>query len=332
MGFGHRRFAAHSGGGLAVKTKRRGANVPSLTFLDVITCGFGAILILLIIVKPTPVNVVLVDEKLELEAEISATFDAVSLLKTMWEEIQSSIPDPENKQDEGSDSLEEIDASIRLAKKKLTDLQSDNEGLELVRESLEKATIQATTPVTRRSHEIGGIPVDSEYVIFIVDTSGSMKVIWERVIDVMDKILEIHPQVRGFQIMNDNGMHLYRGTRRNWLPDTSASRKNVKKSLRNWDEFSNSSPVEGLQTALNLYARKSDKISIYILGDDFTGSSYDSVIDTLDRMNFNSKTKSAIVRVHSIGFISEYGSERYATLMRAVTERNRGAFLGLPLE
>ena len=315
-----------------MKIKKRGADVLSLAFLDVITCGFGAILILLIITKPTPVNVVLVDEKLESEAEISAAFDAVSQLKTMWEEIQSSIPDPEIKQDQGGDSLEEIDSSVMLAKQKLMDLQSDNQGLELVKQSLEKATIQATAPVEKRSPEIGGIPVDSEYVIFIVDTSGSMGSIWERVIDVMDKILEIHPTVRGFQVMNDNGIHLFSGTKRRWLPDTSVSRRNVKRTLRNWREFSNSSPVEGLQTALSLYARKSDKISIYILGDDFTGSSYDSVIDTLDSMNFSSKTKSAIVRVHSIGFISEYGSERYATLMRAVTERNRGAFLGLPIE
>ena len=207
-----------------MKIKKRGADVLSLAFLDVITCGFGAILILLIITKPTPVNVVLVDEKLESEAEISAAFDAVSQLKTMWEEIQSSIPDPEVKQDQGGDSLEEIDSSVMLAKQKLMDLQSDNQGLELVKQSLEKATIQATTPVKKRSLEVGGIPVDSEYVIFIVDTSGSMNLIWEQVIDVMDKILEIHPTVRGFQIMNDNGIHLFGGTKRRWLPDTSVSR------------------------------------------------------------------------------------------------------------
>ena len=46
--------------------------------------------------------------------------------------------------------------------------------------------------------EIAGIPVDRRYVIFVVDTSGSMKQIWSDVSKVMNKILEIHPKVDGF--------------------------------------------------------------------------------------------------------------------------------------
>ena len=85
-----------------------------------------------------------------------------------------------------------------------------------------------------------------------------------------------------------------------------------------------------MEIALRTYGNMRDNISIYILGDDYTGSSYDSVINTLQSLNINKTTGKAKARVHSIGFISPYGSSRFPTLMRAVVEQNRGAFLGLP--
>ncbi len=86
------------------------------------------------------------------------------------------------------------------------ELAAQKEGLETVQTSLRKAAI---TPATaeRRDEEVGGIPVDSDYVIFIVDTSGSMQNIWSRVTSEMKSVLAIHPKVKGFQIMNDMGTH-----------------------------------------------------------------------------------------------------------------------------
>ena len=40
-----------------------------------------------------------------------------------------------------------------------------------------------------------GIPVDSEYVVFIVDTSGSMKDIWNKVTRHIENVINIHPTV-----------------------------------------------------------------------------------------------------------------------------------------
>ncbi|GAG30524.1 unnamed protein product, partial [marine sediment metagenome] len=51
---------------------------------------------------------------------------------------------------------------------------------------------------------IGGIPVDSEYIIFIIDTSGSMhNYAWSMVRKKMEEILEIYPKVKGIQVMNN---------------------------------------------------------------------------------------------------------------------------------
>ncbi len=323
---------------MAINKNRKGIEVFNLTFLDVITCGFGAILLLIIITKPEPIKEVITDQQLNLTNKISAAFTLVSQLSAKLDAIKNSIPDPEDNEVQGVDSLTDINNALHQAKQTLIGLESDNEGLELVKESLERATIQVTTPTTKRAPEIGGIPVDSEYVIFIVDTSGSMHSIWDQVMDVLERILIIHPKVKGFQVMNDNGHYLIKSMKRRWIPDTPANRRNLRALLKQWNEFSNSSPVEGLEIALRTYSRKSNKISIYIFGDEFTGTSYDTVINTLNQLNVNTATKKPIVRVHSIGFVSKLGTgrysttSRYATLMRAVTERNRGTFLGLPIQ
>ena len=122
--------------------------------------------------------------------------------------------------------------------------------LEVVKTSLKNVTIRVTASLEERDPEVGGIPVDSEYVIFIVDTSGSMNEICDQVIDVINRVLDIHPKVSGIQVMNDNGIYLIDSTRRKWIPDTSRSRESVKRLLELWTSFSNSSPVEGLEIAL----------------------------------------------------------------------------------
>ncbi len=311
-----------------MRKKRRSGEGESLAFLDIITCGFGAIVLLLIISKPVPDFIDFVEQDVDLSGAIERAAESVAMLSAQLEGLRtalSEVPDP------ASQTVDiHVDQSIESARQQLKELQSSNQALEIVQQTLTTTSILETTNPSQRDPEVGGIPVDSEYVIFIVDTSGSMIEIWDRVIDVMYRIIDIHPQVRGFQVMNDNGNFLFESTRRKWLPDTPRSRQNVKASLSIWQSFSNSSPVEGLETALKLYGGKREKLSVYIVGDDYTGSSYDEVIRVLRRLNFNQSTGQPKTRIHSIGFLSQHGSDRYSTLMRNVAERNRGAFLGLP--
>ena len=108
----------------------------------------------------------------------------------------------------------------------------------------------------------------------------------------------------GFQVLNDNGAYLISGYRRKWIRDTPKLRKSILNALRNWGAMSNSSPVEGLQTALRTYARREGKIAIYIFGDDFRGASYDRVMETLRDLNVDRTTGKTRVRVHAVGFVS----------------------------
>ena len=78
------------------------------------------------------------------------------------------------------------------------------------------------------------------------------------------------------------------------------------------------------------YANPNTKLSIYIFGDEYSGSSYDPVIDAVVNLNKNFVTGGSLARIHAVGFISSYSTGRFATLMREVTRRNNGTFLALP--
>ena len=72
-----------------------------------------------------------------------------------------------------------------------------------------------------KNNLIGGIPVDSEYIIFVIDTSGSMfSYAWERVLQEVEATLSIYPEVKGIQVMNDMGNYMFSRYRGQWIPDT----------------------------------------------------------------------------------------------------------------
>jgi len=73
---------------------------------------------------------------------------------------------------------------------------------------------------------------------------------------------------------------------------------------------------------------------VYVFGDEFTGSSIDSVVKGVDIINRADETGERRVRIHAIGFpvrpdAPQYTSIRFATLMRILCQRNGGTFVGL---
>jgi hypothetical protein len=185
---------------------------------------------------------------------------------------------------------------------------------------------------------VGGIPVDSEYVIFIIDTSGSMfNYSWNRMLEVMEETLDVYPSLKGIQVMNDMGEYMFSSTRGDWIPDTAARRQSILQRLRSWNPFSNSSPVEGIIEAVRTFYDPEKKISLYVLGDEFSGNSIADVVDAVDRINAPGSDGDRLVRIHAIGFPVIFSQParyqttgiRFATLMREVTRRNGGTFVGL---
>ena len=187
----------------------------------------------------------------------------------------------------------------------------------------------------KKDDAIGGIPVDSEYIIFCIDTSGSMfNYAWPMMLKKVEETLNAYPKVKGFQVMNDEGVYMFTGYKGKWIPDTPNQRRTVIERLRTWNAFSNSSPIEGIVEAIRTYHDKDKKISVYVFGDEFTGSSIDSVVKGVDIINRADETGERRVRIHAIGFpvrpdAPQYTSIRFATLMRILCQRNGGTFVGL---
>ncbi|RLB66070.1 MAG: VWA domain-containing protein, partial [Deltaproteobacteria bacterium] len=183
---------------------------------------------------------------------------------------------------------------------------------------------------------IGGIPVDSEYIVFVIDTSGSMqRFAWPLVRKKMKEILDIYPRVKGVQVLNDMGDYMFSQYAGRWIPDSSARRRAILDRLSTWAPFSNSSPVEGITKAIQRFYASDKRISLYVFGDDFSGGLMQNVVDTVRRKN-SAGSRNSRVRIHTIGFpvlLAQPGAgqnaARFAALMRRLAEDNNGSFVGL---
>ena len=309
--------------------KNREIEIFSLSFLDIISCAFGAIILILLVIKKGDTRL---EKKLDFDVvekniiEDLTYSQSIEKLRTENKLLNSIINTKSNNIDALRNKLEQkkkkIESYAKVNQKKEDSINS----LELIKNSLRQANNKVGKNKVK-DKEIGGIPVDSEYVVFIIDTSGSMKAIWDKVTKELINILNIHPKVKGFQILNDNGLHLLGAYENKWIPDTPSRRNNILNILKNWNSASNSSPVEGLEVALKRYTSKKHNTSIYIFGDEFTGGSYTPVFSTIKKLSSRKN-----IRISGVGFISQGTSnDRFATLMREITENNNGTFLGLPI-
>lgn len=329
--------------GVTRRRARRSADVMSLSFLDVICCGFGAVILLLVLTEvgePIVLEQSRVDLEgrvIELEKELEEIRGTTVVLNRELETRKEQLAREREYLARLRGDLSELRGRYEASRRE-ADVVNEIEGrLVSAQQSLTEEMKRLLGRDFRRQKDdaIGGVPVDSEYIIFIIDTSGSMfNYAWPLLLVKVEEILNAHPQVKGFQVMNDMGNYMFSGYRGKWIPDTPAQRKTVLDRLRTWNAFSNSSPVEGIVEAIRTYYSADKKISLYVMGDEFTGSSIDSVVRSVDVINREDATGERRVRIHAIGFpvrpdAPQYTSIRFATLMRILCERNGGAFVGL---
>jgi hypothetical protein len=329
------------------RNREREADSFSVSFLDVAACGFGAMIILLMITKSSePISIEFTDATpegaiIELQEQlfairgettiynrdlnakheqISSLTERIARLRRDLTNIEGQFQSSNQLSDETTDEV----GRLSLAQQSMTD-------------EMQRLLANSSAP---ENNAIGGIPVDSEYIIFVIDTSGSMfnNPSWNKMLGVIDDTLAVYPEVKGIQIMNDMGDYLFDSYRGEWIPDTPARRTQILASLRNWNPYSNSSPVEGVTRAINTFYAPDKKISIYVLGDDFQpGGSIQNVLQTIDRINVEDENGDRLVRIHGIGFPTIFSGPsrfqqsvyRYSTLMREMTRRNGGTFVGL---
>jgi hypothetical protein len=332
------------------RRERRPFEVFSLSFLDVVCCGFGAIILLFVLNKVgEPAALERAQKDLSgllarLEEELAAIRGETTVLDRNLRGREEQVSEERLKVARLQGDLSRVQGRY-AASRELSAVQDIIAGRLLaaqqeLTEEMKRLQKQSEERAYQRPEDapIGGIPVDSEYIVFIVDTSGSMqRFAWPSLRRKMEEVLAAYPRVRGLQIMNDEGVYMFSGYAGKWIPDTPARRQAIRERLASWNAFSNSSPVEGIEVAIKAFWAEDKKISLYVLGDEFTGRSIDEVLETVDRLNRRDAKGQRKVRIHAIGFPTLFSQSqfpestgiRFATLMRLLCERNGGAFVAL---
>jgi len=330
-----------------MKKPKRDVEIFNMSFLDVISCGLGAVILLLVLAlafEPSTLERISKD----LRGLISERATSQQTLIGESRRIARALASKKNNLSELMARLDALNVSWANTKKQYgaatgtaeqrrkieQQLRTVQQGLS---EEMKRLLSQPDYRPPGEDAVIGGIPVDSEYIIFIIDTSGSMKKgAWPLVIEKIKQILRVYPKVKGIQVMNDMGTYLFPTYRDQWIPDTPGRRALVLSRLRTWVSFSNSSPVEGILKAIGRFYRPDQLTSIFVFGDDFNGKSIEAVIRAVARMNRKNPSGKSQVRIHTFGFpvlplLTRQNVQftRFAHLMRLLAEQNSGSFVGL---
>jgi len=329
------------------RRRRRSIDIFNLSFLDVVSCGFGAIILLLVIVKISEPHVIeeLAVDLSGLVARLEAELHEIRGQTTVLNRELTARQEQLSEQREKLARLKGDRSSIRG---QYAATRNEHDAQTIIKGQLASAKQDLTEEMRRLlgagyqrkklAATIGGVPVDSEYIIFIIDTSGSMQQnAWRLVQKKVSEVLDIYPRVKGIQVMNDMGDYMFSTYKGKWIPDTPARRKSIIKRLAGWQPFSNSSPVEGIEAAIRRFHAKDKRISLYVFGDDFARGSIQAVVDTVASLNRAGRSGRRLVRIHTVGFPVLFGmgngiplnAMRYAALMRKLAETNGGSFVGL---
>ncbi len=315
-----------------MRARRRSTDDNILPFLDVIACSFGSVVLLLLLAGrgdvaesvPRPPESLLSQQTLlfALRAEASALRRQLArlerLLSTQGQELARRRREAERQAASERDTEQYRDA-LEVARQKLYQAHRERE--------------------LNQPDQVSGLPVDSRYVIFVIDTSGSMlRYAWRDMVRLMNDILSSYPALDGLQVINDMGEYMFPYSRRQWLEDSAGRRAGIARALANWRAFSNSSPLEGIVTALRDYSRdirQGRRLSLYVFGDSFAGEeTIPEALAIAEEMNPAGADGLRAARIHAVGFPVDLDAEatnllRYAVLMREMTQRHNGTFIGL---
>ena len=308
--------------------------------MDCICCGFGAIILLFVLTigpikKKTEMSKRGVDTyKQGLHDELKLLSDAIKTTDTALSQslsTPSTAVDIRSLQEEVLIMEEQMEAKrqeIVAAKSALSNLEQQ------VVETQEIEQNAPSTPV--------GVATDSSHLIFIVDTSGSMRdgtgQMNSLVMKQIERTLNAYPTIRGLQIMDSSGNYILPASSKQWLPDTRRNRDKLLSALRNYRTASASNPVPGLVRAFKDYNPKNNpdkNIGIYIFGDEFPHTAA-PILSKLNKLNpIDPKTGKRAVVINATGFPfrlpknpqpSQTGY-KFANLMRELTYAHGGAFM-----
>ena len=323
--------------------KRREIEVFSLSFLDAICCGFGAVIMLLVLNKASEPRII-EQSRIDRQELIAALEKELVEIRGQTTVINRDMLTVEEQLAQSRELLARLQGDLSNIRGQFA--ASNARGLDAETQGQLLATRQQLTEEMRRllagykppadDTTVGGIPVDSEYIIFVIDTSGSMfQGPWQLVLKKVSETLKVYPKVKGIQVLNDEGKYMFSSYAGKWIPDSPGTRQRIVSTLANWNPYSDSSPVEGIAEAIGTFYEPGKSMSVYVFGDDFPTGQVEAVARYVERINKADEKGNRLVRIHGVGFPTQIAGGRmgnalrFANLMRALCERNGGTFIAL---
>jgi hypothetical protein len=334
--------------------RRRQVQVFSLSFLDCICCGFGAIILIFVLSidsreKEKLQALIEVQRALAEKAAALTKIDAAKIeVERNNTRVTRLITDAKLRNDTFQALIDELEKG----------LQREKRGQEALLVDIDDLKKEIAARQKKPDHEVVlkevkptpvGLPVGNNYLAFIVDTSGSMRDpnhggLWPIVIRTIQITLEQYPTIDGIQLIDGDGRFLLprRGSgTAGWAPDTPETRASITRILRRYEQDTVSNPVPGIYNAMRfLYDKENEKMrmGIFVFGDEFNSSdSADVVIRRLEELNPADENGKRNVTINAVGFPTTIRYQfsmgntglRFANLMRTVTYLHGGAFIAL---
>ena len=326
--------------------KRRQIEVFSLSFLDCLCCGFGAILLLFILsigsgkagIK-SPVD----EDSLQQMRQQLAQIESDITQKTEFLKLALNRQQIDEKRQRLESSIKELQPTLATLQQELdikqANLSTGQKANAEANRILQSFKFENLPPI--------GLPAEATHVAFVIDTSGSMrnqltKQLHNGVIRQVTELLNSLPTVKKIQFLDTSGNYMIRDRKGFWLNDTSGLRKQALQKVLNYPILSISDPEPGIRRAikdLKPYLQASDHMSIYVFGDDFRGSTK-SFLTRLDRLNpKSSETQKRAVSISAIGFPTSkdpfqlgalQGNTRFAKIMQEIAEAHDGVLILKP--
>lgn len=326
--------------------KRRPIEVFSLSFLDCLCCGFGAILLLFILTIGSGPHGV--ESKIDVPT-LQAMREKLAMLEADIAEKLAILEAAINSEDTSQERAR-ILSLIQELESKLADLRQEYESKKANLSTAQQEAAAANRLLQSFKHEDLppiGLPADATHVAFVIDTSGSMrnqitKQLHYGVSEQIRELLDSLPEVRSIQFIDTSGNYMLGGRSGFWLPDTQGLRQQALRQILRYPVNSVSDPEPGVRRSikdLRPQLTAGDKMSIYVIGDDFRGSTQNFLLK-LDRLNpRNPNTGKRPVSISAVGFptlINPFqigapqGNARFANIMREIAEAHDGVLILKP--
>lgn len=341
---------------------RRGTPEFSISFLDVICCGFGAVILLLMITKTVQPQI-LERSTIVADGKVSQLTTQLRVIRGDTKRLNRELDAKRNQISQYIDSIAILQGALASAKSSFNRLNQAQITNSATQQDLSIA-LQKLSDLEKRllknnpkeiNQLIGGIPADSEYIVFVIDTSYSMENIWPMVVDQVFNAVDIYPTVKGFKVFNGDGARLQLGNATRsagWISGDVLKSPSTKQALNAFVNEGDSSTLKnGITVAVNSVRNFPEPVSIYVFADDLMPElSIGDLIQpsriprrveterTLKSIQNVTKNKAGALRIHVIAFPDSgraptapwvMKNKNFLNFARNLTAQNNGSLVAL---